>query len=198
MKDNVWGHGMTLLLDMRPNYDSAILLRLGRQGSPLTEKAQTSKGECNATGSVLYIVLWSLLVQLDSEPTTCGYDVVYETLVETENVCARKVVHGSYENARAALRTIRRIHPTDARQIRYQCRWCGRWPSVITSKAANRKLAGSGDVGRPATASCRRLRVRWRFITRDLVTLADFTHVSVQRSWTSNGLPDLVPLPPLN
>ena len=44
--------------------------------------------ECNATGSVLYIVLWSLLVQLDSEPTTCGYDVVYETLVETENVCA--------------------------------------------------------------------------------------------------------------
>ena len=41
--------------------------------------------------------------------------------------------------------------------------WSSSMLGDFAPRSANRKLAGSGDVGRPATASCRRLRVRWGY-----------------------------------
>lgn len=42
-------------------------------------------------------------------------------------MCMRKVAYATYDIAKAALRTVRRLHVNDERQIPYHCRWCGRW-----------------------------------------------------------------------
>src|ERR1019366_995985 len=42
--------------------------------------------------------------------------------------------------------------------------WSSSMLGDFAPRSANTELAGSGDVLRPATASCRRLRVRWGFL----------------------------------
>jgi hypothetical protein len=42
-------------------------------------------------------------------------------------MCTRKVAYPSCEHAKAALRRIRGLYPSDEWQIPYHCRWCGHW-----------------------------------------------------------------------
>jgi hypothetical protein len=42
-------------------------------------------------------------------------------------MCTGKVAYVSCDDAKVALRAIRRFHVTDEWQIPYHCRWGGRW-----------------------------------------------------------------------